>query len=103
MLEYRKYYYEPVSVDGIRELDYLKSKIDDMDFETATKFTITSATEQRPDLISKIFYDNFDLGWLIHTHNKILDPFTEYYIGRTIDIPFLDDYFQFYNRFSKEF
>jgi hypothetical protein len=102
MLEYRKQYYLPVTVDGIKELDLLKTDLLKMELTTATVYTINQQTEARSDLISKIFYDNYDLAWIIHYHNDILDPFTEYYVGRDINIPYLDDYYLFYNRYAKE-
>lgn len=102
MLEYRKQYYLPVTVDGIKELDFLKTSLLKLDLDTATRHIVTDATANRSDLISKIYFDNYDMDWIIHMHNDILDPFTEYYVGRTINIPFLDDYFAFYNRYAKE-
>jgi hypothetical protein len=103
MFEERKYYYTPVYVDGNRELDYLRTSLPLMKLETATTHRITAGTENRPDMIAKIFYDNYDLGWLLHWHNGIVDPITEYSIGKVINIPYIDDYYQFFNRYSKAF
>lgn len=103
MFEARKYFFEPTVVDGATELDFLKTSLVNMTLETALTYNVTSATENRADLISKIFFDNYDLAWLIHHHNGFLDPISDYYIGREIKIPYLDDYYQFYNRHSKGF
>jgi hypothetical protein len=100
--EQRKYYYTPVAVNGNRELDFLKSSLPLLKMTTATYHRITTSTANRSDLISKIYYDNYDLGWLISIHNDITDPFTEYAVGREIAIPFIDDYYQFFNRYAKE-
>lgn len=101
-LEQRKFYFAPVTILGNRELDYLKTELTRMTLETATYHRVTAATENRPDLIAKIFYDNFDMGWILHYHNKIMDPFVDYYIGREVAIPYIDDYYQFFNRYAKE-
>lgn len=100
--EQRKYYFTPVVVNGNRELDLLKTELTAITLETAAYHRITHATENRPDLIAKIYFDNFDLGWLICYHNKLVDPFVDFYIGREIAIPYIDDYYQFFNRFAKE-
>jgi hypothetical protein len=97
-LEERKRLYETATVDGNRELDYLKTSITSMNLKTVDKYRITSATANRPDLIANIYYGNYNLGWLLHAHNNILDPLTEYSVGRVIDIPSIDDYYRHYNR-----
>jgi hypothetical protein len=97
-LEERKRLYDVAVVDGNRELDLLKTSITSMNLRTIDKYRITAATANRPDLIANMYYGNYNLGWLIHIQNDILDPLTEYYIGRVIDIPSIDDYYRHYNR-----
>lgn len=97
-LQERKFLYKTETVNGNRELDYIRTTINSIDMRKIDKYRITAATENRPDLISNIFYGNYNMGWLIHIHNNIIDPFTEYKVGRVIDIPSIDDYYRHYNR-----
>lgn len=97
----RKDFYVREMVDGNAELDYLTSSLNDMQLSTVESYRISNATAYRPDLISSIYYQNYNLGWLIAYHNNILDPITEFYMGRVIDIPSLTEYYQFYNRNSR--
>lgn len=101
-LEQRKFFYKKTEFDGNIELDYLKTSLVNMKLSTIDKYKITAATVSRPDLISNIYYGNYDFGWLIHWHNNIQNPLTEYHIGKVIEIPSLDDYYRFYNRNAKK-
>lgn len=101
-LEHRKTFYQTAMIDGNRELDYLQNRLMGMELKTMDKFRITAGTVNRPDLISNIFFGTYNLGWLLHHHNNILDPLTEYYIGRVIEIPSLDDYYRYYNRNARK-
>lgn len=100
-LTQRKYFYEPTMVNGNRELDYLDATIQKMNLRQDATYVVTAATQGRPDLIANIVYGNYDLGWLISYYNDILDPFTEYSIGKELRIPSLDDYYRFFNRSAR--
>lgn len=80
------------------ELDLLKSSMHKMNLNTVDSIRLTAAFENRPDLISYKYFGSYNYGWLISLHNEIQDPFTEYHIGRMIDIPSINDYYKFYNR-----
>lgn len=101
-LEQRKYFYTKTTFNDNIEFDYLKTKLINLNLSTIDKYKITAATVNRPDLISNIYYGSYDFGWLIHWHNQIENPINEYYIGRTINIPSLDDYYRFYNRNARK-
>lgn len=94
----RKYYYDEVTVDGNKELDYLTSRLNGMSLETRDFHRIDAVTEDRPDLISLKYYGNYHLGWLIAEHNNILDPVEGFKINTVLRIPSLDEYYQYYNR-----
>jgi len=97
----RKYFYAETMVNGNKELDFIKTPINEMDLSRVGTYLVTAPTEGRPDLISNVVFGNYDFGWLLSLYNEILDPFTEYYIGREILIPSLDDYYRFYNRYAR--
>lgn len=88
--------------NGDIELDYIDTRINDMNLRTDGTMRITSALVNRPDLISLKSYGTYNFGWLISLHNNILDPFSEYSLGRVVKIPSLDDYYRYYNRNKKK-
>lgn len=94
----KSFYRKRVSENGDIEVDYINTNMNKMNLRTVSKFRITAAFVDRPDLISQQAYGSYNFGWLISLHNKIMNPFVDYYIGRVIDIPSLDDYYKFYNR-----
>ena len=96
----KTFYRKRISPSGNIEIDYLRTRINDMKLRTISRFRITAATAGRPDLISQKAYGSYNFGWLIALHNKMMNPFDEYSVGRTINIPSLDDYYKFYNRNS---
>ena len=88
------------NVRNNREYDILKTEINRMSLRTSSLYRITSATENRMDLISQIHFGSYNYGWLISLHNNFLDPFNDYYAGRVINIPSMEGYYRFYNRHS---
>ena len=101
MINNRHDLYRRVSVDGNRELDLLSSRLPILDMATTKKFRIPRVAEGRPDLISHFVYENVDFWWIILEHNNIVDPYSELYTGRLLDIPSINDYYDFYNQFSR--
>ena len=99
-MEERGSFVSVYQVEGNSERDLLKSNLIEMKLRTDYQYRITSATEGRPDLISAIYYGSFNYGWLISLHNEFLDPFNDYYAGRLINIPSMEDYYKFFNRNS---
>ena len=100
MLE-RKYLYG-LSDNGSKELDYIRTTIDGVGgLPLADTFTIEGPFVDRPDLISMRYFGNYHLGWLICEYNDIIDPFTEFTLGKKIKIPYLDEYYRFFNRNSR--
>lgn len=94
----RVFYKSTINFEGNIELDYLRTVINKMKLSTVAEMRMTAAYANRPDLVSLHSYGSYNYGWLISLHNKILNPFTEYNIGKVIKIPSLDDYYRFYNR-----
>ena len=94
----RKYLYNKTSVNGNEELDYLQTNLHRMELKATKKIRITQALQHRLDLISLRYYGTYDLGWLIAEHNDIVDPFAELVVGAVIEIPYVDDYYRYYNR-----
>lgn len=101
-IDQRKYMYNIAEVDGNTELDYLDTHLLDMELETSRKFMVGDVTKYRPDLISFLMYGNYNFGWLIAYHNGMLDPVAEFTTGRSIDIPSMDSYYRFYNRYARK-
>lgn len=97
----RKYLYNPVEVDGNKELDHLSPNFSDLSVESSTEFRIPEVYEYRPDLISMRFYGNYHMGWLISLHNDFLDPIFDFKRGRKITIPDMDEYFRYYKARSR--
>lgn len=100
-IENRKYFYAAVTVDGDTELDYLSKTRVPMNLSTVVFHRVSSNTENRLDLISLKYYGNYNLGWLIAEHNDILDPLETIVIGVVLKIPALDEYYQYYNRYTR--
>ena len=94
--------YRKERVEGNREFDYLSTRLTILDMRTSRRFRIPKVAESRPDLISYSAYGNVDLWWLIMEHNNIIDPIDELYAGRIIEIPSLDNYYDFYDEFARK-
>lgn len=97
----RKRMYEVVEVNGNKELDFLQTRFTEMELSTNKSFRIPQALQFRPDLISYKFYGNFHMGWLICLHNDMLDPINDFYEGRLIEIPSIEQYYRYYARFGR--
>ena len=92
-----KFFYKEVVLDDRIELDYLDTELVKIDLTTIDVFTVTAPYEYRPDLISKKVFGDYHYGWLIGIHNGFLDPVMAITIGKSIDIPDIDEYFQFFS------
>lgn len=94
----RRYLYSK-GAERTNELDYLKTNIHKIrDLPLADTAMITNATDGRLDLISLQYFGTYHLGWLICEYNDILDPFAEVITGKNIRIPYIDEYYRFFNR-----
>lgn len=100
MIKDRKYLYRSSVVDGVKELDYLRTQLVYRDFQISNEVTVTDATAHRPDLISRVAYGSPHYGWLIMDHNDILDPYIQLTTGTVLEVPDISDYFDFYNENS---
>lgn len=92
-----KFFYKEKELNDYRELDYLDTNIHNMRLSTSDVFVVTAPFEYRPDLISMRVFGDYHYGWLIALHNDFLDPVFSITIGREIDIPDIDEYFDFYS------
>lgn len=100
-IKIRKYMYSVSKLDENYELDFLETPLSKMNLPTVKTITITGPLEFRPDLVSLRAFGNYHMGWLIAIHNDLLDPINDFYIGREIKIPDLDEYYRFYNANSR--
>lgn len=96
-LENRIDLYSKVSVNGNTEVDYLSSKLPTASFQIAKTFRVPQFCEGRLDLISYINYNTPYYWWLIAEENNITDPFSQIVEGIVLDIPYINDYYNFYN------
>ena len=98
-----KFFYKEVELGEYIELDYLDTNIVKMDLTTEDVFTVTAPYEYRPDLISMKVFGEYHYGWLIALHNDLLDPVFELTVGKRLNIPDMDEYFDFFseNTFSR--
>ena len=94
--------FQKVAIDSNTEYDYIKSSLNDMELSTIEKMRLDAVYAFRPDLISFKYYGSFDFGWLIAFHNDIVDPTSEFTVGKMIDIPSIEDYYRFVNRNKKK-
>lgn len=79
------------------ELDYLDTNLYKLDLSTIDVFTVTAATQHRPDLISFRYFGTYNMWWLISMHNDFIDGVWDYEIGKDIRIPSKEEYTRFYN------
>lgn len=100
MIYNRKFLYKREVVGGIRELDYLQTPLIYQDFPIDREITITDSMSYRPDLVSRVAYGSPNYGWLLMDHNDILDPYEQLITGTVIEVPRIDQYFNFYNENS---
>lgn len=52
-------------------------------------YTIQAGETRRLDRIAFLYYDNYNLWWVIAAANNIIDPFDELKVGQVIRIPYL--------------
>ena len=101
MINKRHSLYSKVRVDSIEEFDFLSSNLTFLDMDDSKTFRIPRFAEGRPDLISHLVYESTDYWWLILYHNDIIDPIEELTANRLLDIPSLNDYYDFHNQNAK--
>jgi len=92
-----KFFYKEVELNDRIELDYLDTDLVNIDLDTIDVFTVTAPYQYRPDLVSKRVFGDYHYGWLIAIHNDFLDPVESITIGKVIDIPDIDEYFEFFS------
>lgn len=97
----RKYFFDEVTVNENKELDYLNESFTDMKLDSVDSVRISGPFQYRPDLISFKYYNNFDFGWLIALHNNFLDPIYDFKTGEVIKIPDLEQYFRYYKAYTR--
>lgn len=97
---WRRGHFYKKTEDG-NEYDYLTSELHNMKLGTVEVFMIDAVTENRADLISLKFFGNYHMGWLIGLHNDIEDITVDLKSGKRINIPSIDDYYRFYNRYTR--
>lgn len=100
-LKERQYLYDQEIVNRNMELDFLSSPFVGMELETLEFMRISGALQYRPDLISRKYYGNSHMGWLIARHNLFMDPIFDFRQGARIAIPDLDDYFRYFKANSR--
>lgn len=90
-------FYNLVTVDNIKEVDYMSSAL--KDFSPRHELSTYRVTEQdllAPDLISHNVYGTEQYWWIILRFNKIVNPFIELEVGDLLYIPNLIDVYELY-------
>lgn len=96
-LENRLTLYNTHTINGNQELDYLDSAFAGKTFLELTRHTVSQEDIGRLDLVSFYFYNTPALWWLIAQQNNMIDINNEMYVGMTLSIPDINDYYDFYN------
>ena len=93
-------FYETTSVNGITELDYLKSNLHKFQPKyPVVSYRIKETDLMRPDLISYQMYQTVEYWWLILMYNQVLDPFSELKVGDLLYIPNMLDIYEYYKEY----
>ncbi len=97
----RTKFYEVVEVEDVNELDFL--------FNTLSSFTTTRTSSYyrtdigdriRPDKISFRLYGTVRYWWVICLVNKIFNPLVDIEEGQVLEIPNIQDIYDFYQKFN---
>lgn len=93
-------FYETALVDGVSELDYLKSNLNKFNPKYGVvSYRVTESDLMRPDLISYRMYQTVEYWWLILLYNQVLDPFAELKVGDLLYIPNILDIYEYYKEY----
>lgn len=101
MLKDRKSLYQTVEVDGNIEKDYLSTNIGSMGIEASVQYTVPQYAAGRLDIVSLIHYGTVEYWWLIAQYNDILDPIESITTETVLQIPSIDEYYDFYDAEAK--
>jgi hypothetical protein len=97
----RTKFFQQVTVDGVRELDFLYNSISNL---TARRrpghYRMSVIDRKRPDITSYRNYGTPAFWWMILAFNGIQDPFFETTVGRVVQIPTWPDIYDFVKDFK---
>lgn len=98
----RTKFFEKVTINNIKELDFLNSTLSDFKvIRDISFYRLNSIDRKRPDIISYRGYNTEKYWWLVCLTNGISDPFFETTIGRIIKFPNILDIFDFFRANKK--
>lgn len=86
--DFRKVRHRGVTVTTTVNTPYYENLARNEGFEYETG-VVPTGVENRPDLISDVFYGTPKYWWLLMLVNNITDPFEGFNIGDTIKIPII--------------
>lgn len=90
-------FYEKVTVDNIPQLDFLYTEINEfLPKSPVGYFVVTESDVGRIDKISYSIYHNSAYWWIICLQNNIINPFSELSVGQVLEIPAIEDIYEFY-------
>jgi hypothetical protein len=98
----RTKFFNEVTVDGIKELDFLDNTLINFDVRRPTLYYRVKDVDLRaPDLISYKAYGQEQYWWVICLVNNILDVSTDLTLGKVLVIPNILDVYDFAKRWRK--
>jgi len=89
-------FYKEVTVDGVKELDFLWNNLSSFEIKrTPIYYRTTVSDVMQPDFISYKIYGTERYWWIICLVNDIMNPFTDIEEGVILKIPHIMDIYDF--------
>lgn len=97
----RTKFYNIVTVNGIKELDFLHNTLSSFTMNHDPAYYRTNSHDvSQPDLISKKMYDTERYWWIICLVNGINNPLLDIEEGIILKIPNVLDIYDFYQKYT---
>ncbi len=97
----RTKFFQQVTVDGVKELDFLYNSISNLVARRRPgHYRLSVIDRKRPDITSYRNYGTPAFWWMILAFNGVQDPFFETTVGRVFQIPTWPDIYDFVKDFK---
>jgi len=92
-------FFQKVTVNGTPEVDFLWNNLSKFELKYEPfYYRIEEEDFMRPDLISYKIYGSVRYWWVILLVNKVQDPYSELTVGALIQLPSMQDIYEFNKR-----